>query len=333
VLIPVDQIRETATRVLLESDLSPENAAIVVRSLVEAELRGLPSHGLLRLPRIVERVANGVADGRTTGTHTWTADAALQVDGQRGVGPVVAEFALRAISDRARSTGIAVASIGNSNHIGMLALYAEDIARNGQILIALTTSEALVHPAGGRVAMVGTNPIAIGVPAEPHPFVVDLATGVVSMGKVHDYAQRGEALQPGWALDSAGNPTVDAAEAKNGAIAPFGGPKGYALGLAFEVLVASLTASALGRDVAGTLDSTQVSNKGDVFIVAQPSSPIGAISDYLALIRDSPSADPQQPVLVPGDRARAVRAHNEIHGINIEPGLWEQISRLGTSAN
>lgn len=329
-LISVEQVRTTATDVLTSAGVSEANAAILVRSLVEAELRGYPSHGLLRLPRVIERLRNGVLDGRTTGVGTWSGPASLQVDGMRGIGPVVAQHALSEISARARQSGVAMATISNNNHIGMLSLYAEDIARGGQVLIGLTTSEALVHPWGGRKAMLGTNPVTIGVPAEPQPFVFDMATGLVSMGKIHDYAHRGEPLPEGWALDAEGDATTDAVAAKQGAIAPFGGPKGYALGLAFEVLVASLTASATGRDVAGTLDSTQVCNKGDVFIVAQPTAPIGVVSDYLAEIRGTAPATPGEPVLVPGDRARRVREQNLERGIDVTEEVWDLITSLGS---
>lgn len=327
-LIPVDRVRETVSNVLTSAGVSHANAAILTRSLLEAELRGYPSHGLLRLPRVVERLRNGVLDGQTTGVQTWTGSAFLRVDGMRGIGPAVANQALAEISSRARQTGIAAAAIHNNNHIGMLSLYAEDIARAGLILIGLTTSEALVHPWGGRTAMLGTNPITIGVPAEPHPFVFDMATSVVSMGKIHDYAHRGESLPMGWALDEDGNPTTDAVAAQRGAIAPFGGPKGYALGLAFEVLVASLTASATGRDVLGTLDSTEISNKGDVFIVAQPTAPITAVSNYLAEIRHTAPATPGSPVLVPGDRALSTRESTAERGITVSDEVWGRILSL-----
>lgn len=327
-LIAVDEVRSTATTALLHAGVCNDNADILVRSLVEAELRGVPSHGLLRLPRVVERIQNGVIDGSTRGRQMWVAQAHLDVDGQRGIGPVVARHALTEISVRARHTGIALATISNNNHIGMLALYAEDIARAGQVLIGLTTSEALVHPWGGRTAMLGTNPVTIGVPAEPQPFVLDMATGLVSMGKIHDFAHRGEPLPEGWALDADGNPTTDAVCAKSGAIAPFGGPKGYALGLAFEVLVASLTASATGRDVVGTLDSTNVCNKGDVFIAVEPSANGRLISQYLEAVRNSAPADLTRPVRVPGDRARRTRSESVAAGLDIADEVWNRVTAL-----
>src|SRR6185436_8230226 len=149
--------------------------------------------------------------------------------------------------------GVVTVAVRNANHLGLLAPYVERCAEAGLIGIVLTTSEALVHPWGGAAAQVGTNPIAVAVPAEPAPFVFDMATGAVSMGKILDHRNRGVPLEPGWAIDGAGRPTLDAAAAAGGAIAPFGGAKGYGLGLAFELLVGAVTGSALGRAVSGTL--------------------------------------------------------------------------------
>jgi LDH2 family malate/lactate/ureidoglycolate dehydrogenase len=236
---------------------------------------------------------------------------------------------------RAREDGIAIAAIRNTNHLGALAYYAEHVAAQGLTCISLTISEALVHPFGGRKAMIGTNPIAIGVPASPHPMVLDMATGLVSMGKIHDHANRGAPIPLGWALDENGDPTTDAAAAKKGAIAPFGGAKGYALGIAFEVLVASLAASAIGTDVMGTLDSVEVSNKGDLFIVIAPPHAQGAktlVSEYLDSIRNAAPADPAHPVLAPGDRAHKARAQSEKRGVYLDDGLWADLQKLAADS-
>lgn len=323
-------------KALIRTGVPDANAAVQMDLLLEAELRGRASHGLQRLPRVIERIRNGVANPTTRGRMHWRGESFLQVDGEQGLGPVVAFAALEQVSARAKTTGIAVAAISNNNHLGMLALYAERIAAQGQVLIALTTSEALVHPWGGRKAMVGTNPIAIGVPASPTPFVLDMATGLVSMGQIHDYAHRGQPLEPGWALDADGEPTLDAAAARNGAIAPFGGPKGYALGLSFEVLVAALTSSALGNEVTGTLDSVNACNKGDVFIVIQPASAgvAGTVSAYLDALRACAPAETTKPVAVPGDRALAQRSRCLEQGLTIAPGVWRAICSLaGESAS
>ncbi len=326
--VTVEDAAQLAVAALIKAGAPDENARLQADLLVDAEARGLPSHGLLRLPRVVARIQNGVTDPASVGRLTWQGDALAKVDGGNGLGPVVAMRALDAVSARAAErTGVAVAAVHSSNHLGMLAFYVRRIAQRGQVCIALTTSEALMHPYGGRQAMVGSNPIAIGVPAQPRPLVFDMATSLVSMGKIHDYANRGAVLEAGWALDENGEATVDAERAKRGAIAPFGGAKGYGLGLAFEVLVAALSGSALGRDVAGTLDSTRVANKGDVFIVAEADS-VSDISDYLAAVRESAPIDEANPVRVPGDSSDDRYARALVSGVTLPAELWDEIAAL-----
>ena len=325
-LVTVQQAQQAADAALARAGVPAANAAIQRDVLIEAELRGVASHGLLRLPRLVERIRNGVADPEASGTHEWRSPGFLSVDGGQGLGPVVAMRALAAVGDRARSQGIAVAAIANSNHIGMLAYYAEHCVTLGQSVIALTTSEALVHPWGGRRAMIGTNPIAIGVPTGGEPFVMDTATSLVAMGRIHDHANRGEPIPPHWALDEDGNPTTDPERAKHGAIAPFGGAKGFALGLAFELLVSSLTGAALGTDVRGTLDSTDICNKGDIFIVID--GPAARLTDYLEAIRAEQPAAGFDAVRIPGERGRASRQEKLERGFPVADEIWNRISEM-----
>jgi L-2-hydroxycarboxylate dehydrogenase (NAD+) len=328
-LIHVSQARMLAARILEDAGAPARHARMQADILIDGELRGHPSHGLLRLPRLVRRIRAGVLDPAAEGELSWTHGARLVVDGQQGFGPVVAHHALTAVSDRARSTGVAAAFIGNSNHLGMLASYAERIAAAGQVLIATTTTEALVHPWGGRRAMVGTNPIAIGVPTDGTPFVLDMATGATSVGKIHSYAAAGRSLEQGWAVDAEGQPTVDATAAAAGAITPFGGAKGYGLGIALEVLVAGLTGTALGRDIQGTLDDDRPSNKGDVFIVAEmPATARRLVAGYLDEVRDSARADAAVPVTVPGDRSAAHKAAAARDGLSIPDSLWAELRSL-----
>jgi LDH2 family malate/lactate/ureidoglycolate dehydrogenase len=335
VLVSVEDVRKLAEGILLANGVPASHARTQAGLFIEAEMRAIPSHGLLRLRRVIERIHAGLSVPCTTGKQAWTARSFLAVDGMRGLGPVVAMAALDAIVPRAREDGIAIAAIRNTNHLGALAYYAEHVANLGLTCIALTISEALVHPFGGRKAMIGTNPIAIGVPASPHPMVLDMATGLVSMGKIHDHANRGAPIPLGWALDENGDPTTDASAAKKGAIAPFGGAKGYALGIAFEVLVASLAASAIGTDVKGTLDSVNVSNKGDLFIVIAPphaESAKALVTEYLDSIRSAAPADPEHPVLAPGDRAHKVRAQSEKRGVYLDDGLWTDLQKLAAES-
>lgn len=328
-LVPVQQAEEVVDAALAGAGVPADNAAIQRDVLLEAELRSVPSHGLLRLPRLIERIRNGVADPQAAGSHEWRSNGYLSVDGERGLGPVVAMHALDAAGARAKSQGIVLVAIANSNHIGMLAYYAEHCVSRGQSVIALTTSEALVHPWGGRRPLIGTNPIAIGVPTGGEPFVMDTATSIVAMGKIHDHANRGEPIPPHWALDEEGNPTTDPERAKNGAIAPFGGAKGFALGLAFELLVSSLTGAALGADVRGTLDSTAICNKGDIFIVID--SPAARLTDYLDAIRAEQPADGFDAVRIPGERGRASRRAMLERGLPVADEVWNRITEMAAA--
>ncbi|WDR04810.1 Ldh family oxidoreductase [Devosia rhodophyticola] len=332
-LVDAVELRDVATAALKGAGVPEGGARLQADLLLDAELRAVPSHGFLRLERLVARIGNGVASATASGSHDWRGPGFVSVDGQNGLGPVVAEAALAAISPAAKSQGIAVAAVANANHIGMLAYYAEAIARAGQVGIVLSTSEALVHPYGGRQALIGTNPIAIGVPSADGPFVVDLATSLVSMGEIHDRAHRGQALPEGWALDAQGNTTTDAEAAKAGAIAPFGAAKGYALGLAFELMVTALTGTALGRDVVGTLDADQLCNKGDVFIVIDPVSGQGeAIARYLEILRQAEPADGFDQVLIPGERGRALKAERLRGGVPVADSVWSSMQRLRDTA-
>lgn len=322
---------DLGTNLLLERRVPLPAAELQAQVLVEAELKGHPSHGLQRLPRLLERIERGLADPIATGLAHWRSDAFLTVDGQRGLGPVVAQAALEQLSARVGSTGIALAAIRNSNHLGMLAWYVEQAAARGLIGIALSSSEALVHPHGGTRALLGTNPIAIAVPTASRPLVLDLATSIVSMGKIHHYAAQGRALPEGWARDAEGRPTRQAEHAKQGSIAPFGEAKGYGLGIAIELMVASLARSALAPSIGGTLDARQVCNKGDVLIVIDAAADpgfAGQLANYLDQVRESPPASPGRKVRVPGDGAAERRGASLHDGFDISPALLAELRSL-----
>ena len=191
-LLAAETVADLARRVLAAHGVPATHAALQTDILMEAELRGLPSHGLQRLPRIAERLRRGLIVPGEAGSGRWAAPALFQLDGRQGLGPVVAVTALDAVADRARSLGVAMAAIRDANHLGMLSWYVERVAAAGQVAIALSTSEALVHPQGGRRALIGTNPVAIGVPTAAAPFVLDMATSLVPMGRIHVHALRGE---------------------------------------------------------------------------------------------------------------------------------------------
>jgi LDH2 family malate/lactate/ureidoglycolate dehydrogenase len=336
-LISADAETALIEDVLRAHGATPEEADRQAYVLVEADLRGHPSHGLQRVPMLVERIRTGVLRPAAAVRPRWITDSFLSLDGGAGFGPSAAFSAVEQIAGRARDTGVAVAAVANSNHLGMLVCYVEELARRGHIGIALTTSEALVHPWGGMQRMVGTNPIAVGVPTDDEPFLLDMSTGSVSMGRILRHARRAEPIPLGWAVDRHGVPTTDAAEAVQGAISPFGGAKGYALGLAFELIVGVLTASEFGRDVRGTLDAESVCTKGDVFVCVSPerlglAGMLHRVTEYLDEVRSTPRADGVESIDVPGDRSRRLRARHLREGIPMDETVWRSVEALRANA-
>jgi L-2-hydroxycarboxylate dehydrogenase (NAD+) len=292
--------------------------------LLEGDLRGRSSHGVQRLPVIAERIRRGLIVPQAQPVEEWSAEAMLTVDGANGFGPHVAFRATAAVSERARRTGVAAATIRRASHLGILAVYVERIAAAGQVGLAFTTSEALVHPWGGRTALVGTNPIAVAMPTGEEPFVLDMATGAISRGEVIARGHRGEPLPPGAAVDADGRPTTDPVAAA--AISPFGGAKGFGLGLAIELFVAALTGTALGEDVRGTLDVTEPVSKGDLVIAFDPRDAAWArLAQYLDELRASPPAAGTAGVMIPGERARAERRRRLTEGIPLPAALWREL--------
>jgi len=332
VVVSATELHDAVVEILKGFGATPSDATCQATVLVEGDLRDQHSHGVRRLPVLASRLANGLLVSGVERDLVWETDAVLRVDGRRGFGPVVAYEAIDAIIERAGTTGIALAAISNSNHVGMLAPYIEKIAGAGQIGVALTTSEALVHAWGGARAMVGTNPIGIAVPTTTYPLVLDMSTAAVSMGKILDYAAKSRPIPLGWAVTADGVPTTDARAVASGAISPFGGAKGYALGVAFEAMVAVLTGSEMGTAVRGTLDSVEVATKGDVFFAISLErlglvDHLPALQGYLDSVRSSHNGA-QGDIRVPGDRARSTREYRMAHGIELHPDVWEGTLKL-----
>jgi LDH2 family malate/lactate/ureidoglycolate dehydrogenase len=329
VLVTTDEERTLLLDVLRGLGAAPDEANIVARVLLEADLRGQNSHGILRLPTIAARVHAGLIRPGVSPAVTWRSLALGQMDARHGFGHIMADRAIRLAMDRARRTGIAAVAVRNNNHIGMIGYYAELAAEAGVVAIVMTTSEALVTPHDGAEAMVGTNPIAVGFPSHPRPFVLDMATSATAKGKIIDRYQRDEPIPEGWAVGSDGRVTTDAAAALAGAIMPFGGAKGFGLGLAVELLAGALIGAATGSAVRGTLDAEFPATKGDLFLAIDPSPLAGAdtlparAGHYLASIRASRPAEGTSGPRIPGDRARDCRAERLVRGIPLSEEAWE----------
>jgi L-2-hydroxycarboxylate dehydrogenase (NAD+) len=328
VVSPAEE-RKLIAGVLSKLGASQPESAIQADVLTEGDLRGHHSHGLQRLPVLATRIKNGLIRVNINPEYTWTADAVLSVDGKDGLGTFVADSALNVAKSALRERGIVSVAIRNSSHLGMIGYYCEQKASEGLICIAMTVSEPLVHPHGGTEALVGTNPIAIGIPSDPVPFVFDMATSTSAIGKILAAKHRGESIPEGWAVDANGKSTIDPAAALKGALTPAAGAKGYGLGIAIGILAGLLPGAEIGRHVAGTLDTEHRCTKGDFFLLLDPGAFAGGptlakqVAGYLDELRHSRPRDGSQPVIVPGDRSRSLRQERLRSGIPLPREVWQ----------
>src|SRR5438132_2202743 len=311
-----------------------EEAFIQADVWTEADLRGIHSHGVQRLPVMVTRIEKGLLKVNVKPERTWTTDSVLNVDGKDGFGTAICELSLRELTPAARKHGVAVLTVRNAAHIGMVGYYAERRALEGLVCLAFTTTEVLVHPFGGAEALVGTNPIAIGIPASPRPFLLDMATSVSAMGKIIAFKHRGEKIPEGWAIDKDGNPTTDPEAALHGSLTPAGGPKGYGLGISIAMLSGLLAGMPAGREVLGTLDTEYRCTVGDLFIVMDPKAFPGGetlaagVKKYLDELRGSKPGAGFKQVSAPGDPEAKLREERLAKGIPHPEEVWHAAEQL-----
>jgi len=219
------------------------DADLVADTLVEADLRGVHSHGVMRLPIYVRRVKAGVVPAAATVTITREGPAFAQVDGHDGLGQVVSVRAVDIAIAKARAAGVGFVGVRGSTHFGAAAYYAMRAAAQGMVGVAVTNTIPLMPPEGGAAPVVGNNPIAYAIPAgRERPVVLDMATSVVAQGKLQRARGQGKRIPLGWGVDREGRPT-DRPEAimDGGMLLPAGGYKGFGLAVVFDLLCGPLT--------------------------------------------------------------------------------------------
>lgn len=246
-----DDLRKFVTRALEAAGLPAQGASDVAHLMVEADMRGSDTHGVIRVPLYVRRIrAGGVNPNPNIRVVSEKPSAAL-VDGDNAVGHLVMKYATEVAIAKARQTGVGWVGARMSNHAGAAALYATMPLAHDMIgLYFAVGGSNFLPPWGGREPLLGTNPVAIAVPAgEEAPVVLDMAPTVASFGKVRLKAQRGEEMPVGWMIDREGNPLTDAKRANEGLLLPIGDYKGYGLAMMIGLLAGTLNRAAFGRDV------------------------------------------------------------------------------------
>ena len=265
--VPADRLLTVATATFERCGMGQEDAALLADSLVASDLRGVHSHGVLRVPEYVKKLRQDGVDPRGRPFISRDACAALVIDGGNSMGQIGATFAMRAAIDRARTTGVAAAAVRGSNHCGAMAYYAMMALPEGMIGLATTNALPTMAAWGGVDKIVGINPLGVAIPAlDELPVVFDAAFSGSAHGKIRVYAQKGLPIPDGWAFDAAGRPTTDASAALDGLLQPIGGFKGIGLALVFGLLSSLLSDAAYGTELGNMVDGPTAGQDGHLFL-------------------------------------------------------------------
>lgn len=233
-----------------------EHAHMAADVVIQSDATGVNTHGLARMPMYVRRILQEAVNPTPNIRQVNDSENLIVLDGDNGPGNVVGPTALNMVMKAAKKFGIAAIAVRNSNHYGVGNYYAKRFADEGLIGINMTNSTPNVAPTGGKVPMIGTNPITIGIPAnKQYPISLDMATSVVAFGKIQKAADAGDKIPLGWAVDKDGKPTEDPKAALEGSLLPIGGYKGYGLALIIDMLSSLLSQAAYGLDIGDKFNS------------------------------------------------------------------------------
>ena len=329
--VSADALARFATDVFARSGLPRADAAVVAEVLVWANLRGVDTHGVTRIPRYVELIERGEMNPRPTiriGTETA---ACVLVDADRAAGPVAMMRGVSEAVRKARDAGVGLALVRATTHTAALGYYTLEIAKAGMAGIALSGSWPNVVYHGSRASGVSTSPISIAVPGG-EPVVLDMATSIVSMGKLNQAKKAGKPIPEGWALDAEGRPTTDPHAAQTPL--PMGGAKGSGLSFMVECLASLIAGNAL---LAESLEGTPLGarHRQNGFVMAidlaqfgEPARFRGEVDRLVKDLKSLPLADGTDEILMPGERgARALKARSR-DGIPLPPAVRDELFAL-----
>ncbi|CAM3553903.1 Putative oxidoreductase YjmC [Bordetella sputigena] len=352
--VPAESAHRQIVLIARAWGMSEADAGITADVLVDADLKGIDSHGISMLIFYdqIFRAGQMRMDAQPRIVRQ-TASTAL-IDGAAAMGHPTARMAMELAIRKCQAADIGAVSVFNSQHFGAAGYYAEMAARQGLIaMVSCSTRLATVVPTRGVEPMLGTNPFAFATPAGRHePVILDMATSVVASNKVKVYALQGKPLPPGWALAPDGTPLTDSALAyrllfdkQGGGLAPLGGHgtelgghKGYGLSLFAQLLGSTLGGGSFSPIRNRDQRPGEPDNIGHFFLVLNPAA-FRPLDDYtqdvdavIDALTQSRPADPALPVLVPGDPERATHAQRARAGIPLPATLMERLREIADSA-
>lgn len=334
------RMRELAAAVYESAGVPAMEALLAADTLVQADLWGHQSHGMLRLGWYYARLRSGAMKAVTETRIAVDGGAIAVMDGGDGVGQVVARRAVDEAVGRARKHGVGVVSIRNSNHFGTCMYYTRIGAEQGCVMMLMSNAGPNMAPWGGLKKKIGTNPWSIAAPGGSHPPVVmDMANSGVARGKIYLANKRREPIPAHWAIDAEGNPTTDPKAALEGFILPMAGHKGYVMGVMVDVLSGVLSGSEFLDRVHGPYDPVNRSGAGHLMIALnvaafQPIEEFNTrIDAYIASLKDVPVAPGHRQVYYPGEMEVQADAENRARGLALPADTLADVERVAREAS
>jgi LDH2 family malate/lactate/ureidoglycolate dehydrogenase len=329
----------TFARAIFEASGVPaDEAAITAESLVDANLCGHDSHGLIRIPQYLKVINDGYIKPGAPLTVVRETPAVLVADGGWGLGQVQAHRLLKRLVGKAREVGIAAGTLKHCGHIGRLGEYAEAAAREKTALIATVNGHGYgknVAPPGGTEARLGTNPLCMGAPTDGEPVVLDIGTSVCAEGKVRVCFNKGVPTPEGWLIDAEGKPTTDPGtlyRQPRGSILPLGGAqayKGFGIALLLEMYAGGLSGAPCSHAAAEARSANAV-----FFVVMDIAQFAGAehfLRETTAVsqhVRSAPRVAGIDEILLPGDPERREKVRRQKAGLTLDDGTWKQLTEI-----
>ena len=328
VRLKAEVLQAFTQEVFTRAGLPPEDAAIEAEVLVWANLRGVDSHGVLRIPWYLQLMDQGLMNPRPKVQVLKETPAVLFIDADRGFGPVVTIAAMKQVMAKAKAIGIGWGLMRNITHQGAMGYYPLMAAQEDMAGIAIVCSPPNMAPYGAKAAGVHNSPIAMAVPAKKHPpLVLDMATSVAAGGKLTLALDKGVPLSPGWALDREGNPTTDPSQAS--ILLPAGGPKGSGLAVMFQCLTSlmannPLITPALKGQQQGHNQNSLVAAI-DIGLFTEAETFKDQVDDLIDSLKALPKADGFDEILVPGEPEYRTLAERQQNGISLPPGTAQKL--------
>lgn len=333
--VPESKLREIVTRYALAMGASEAAAANLTESLVSSNMEGLDSHGVIRLPQYLKQMDQGFVKPAAVPTVVRRDRAVAVVDGGWAYGQVAGRVAARVAVDLAREHGIGAAGLFRVHHVGRLKDYVQIIGRENMIGLAFVNAGpkgGLVTPFRGSLRRFGTNPLAYSVPRPSgDPLVADFATSVTAEGKVRVALNSHKRLADGTIIDAAGNPSNDPAQLyAGGALLPFAQHKGYCLSLFIDIvggLLCGAGAASLSEEAPG---NGMLLIALDVSTMRDDEAFMADVEALLGIVKETPAAAGQEPVLLPGEPEVLARAQRSTLGVPIDETTWSLLVTSGT---